>query len=76
MRHVNVMPWWPLDNESRLAKQIVRLMQDGGLRARLAAEGRVHVREWHADALALNLAVTDQDVVAAYQASRAVSRPA
>jgi hypothetical protein len=51
-------------------------MRDGDLRARLAEEGRVFVHEWHADALARKLVVTYQDVVDAYQAPRAVSRPA
>ena len=66
----------PEDNEADFAEHMVRLMRDGDLRARLAAEGRVYVREWHADALARKLVVTYQDVVDAYQAPRAVSRPA
>ena len=66
----------PEDNEADFAEHIVRLMRDGDLRARLAAEGRVYVREWHADALARKLVVTYQDVVAADQAARAASRPA
>ena len=66
----------PEDNEADFAEHIVRLMRDGDLRARLAAEGLVYVREWHADALARKLVVTYQDVVDAYQARRAVSRPA
>jgi len=66
----------PEDNEADFAEHIVRRMRDGDLRARLAAEGRVYMREWHADALARKLVVTYQDVVDAYQAPRAVSRPA
>jgi len=66
----------PEDNEADFAEHMVRLMRDGDLRARLAAEGRVFVHEWHADALARKLVVTYQDVVDAYQAPRAVSRPA
>jgi glycosyltransferase involved in cell wall biosynthesis len=66
----------PEDNEADFAEHMVRLMRDGDLRTRLAAEGRVYVSEWHADALARKLVVTYQDVVDAYQARRAVSRPA
>ena len=66
----------PEDNEADFAEHIVRLMRDGDLRTRLAEEGRVFVHEWHADALARKLVVTYQDVVDAYQARRAVSRPA
>ncbi len=66
----------PEDNEADFAEHIVRLMRDGDLRARLAEEGRVFVHEWHADALARKLVVTYQDVVDAYKAPRAVSRPA
>jgi glycosyltransferase involved in cell wall biosynthesis len=66
----------PEDSEADFAQHIVRLMRDGDLRARLAEEGRVFVHEWHADALARKLVVTYQDVVDAYQARRAVSRPA
>jgi glycosyltransferase involved in cell wall biosynthesis len=66
----------PEDNETDFAEHMVRLMRDGDLRTTLAAEGRVYVREWHADALARKLAATYQDVVDAYQAPRAVSRPA
>ena len=66
----------PEDNEADFAEHMVRLMRDGDLRARLAEGGRVFVHEWHADALARKLVVTYQDVVDAYQAPRAVSRPA
>jgi len=66
----------PEDNEADFAEHMVRLMRDGDLRARLAEEGRVFVHEWHADALARKLVVTYQDVVDAFQAPRAVSRPA
>ena len=66
----------PEDNEADFAEHMVRLMRDGDLRTRLAEEGRVFVHEWHADALARKLVVTYQDVVDAYQARRAVSRPA
>ena len=66
----------PEDNETAFAEHIVRLMRDGDLRARLAEEGRVYVREWHADALARKLVVTYQGVVAADRAARVASRPA
>lgn len=66
----------PDDDEADFAEHIVRLMGDGDLRARLAEEGRAYVREWHADALALKLVATYQDVVAAYPAARAASCPA
>ena len=63
----------PEDNEADFAEHIVSLMRDGDLRARLAAEGRVYVREWHADALARKLVATYQDIVAAYPAARSAS---
>lgn len=66
----------PDDNEADFADHIVSLMRDGDLRARLAEEGRVYVREWHADALARKLVATYQDVVAGYPATRAASCPA
>jgi len=66
----------PEDNEADFAEHIVRLMRDSDLRARLAEEGRVYVREWDADALARKLVLTYQNFVAAHQARRAASRAA
>ncbi len=54
----------PRDDEADFAAHIVTLMNNPGLRARLSGEGRVYVREWHADTLARRLAAAWQEVVA------------
>jgi glycosyltransferase involved in cell wall biosynthesis len=53
----------PKDDEADFADHVVRLVRDPQLRARIGAEGRAYVREWHADMLARKLAATWQDVI-------------
>jgi 1,2-diacylglycerol 3-alpha-glucosyltransferase len=54
----------PQDNEADFAAHVVTLMNNPGLQSRLSGEGRVYVREWHADVLARRLAAAWQEVVA------------
>ena len=55
----------PEDNEADFARNIVKLMSDPGLRARLGTEGRIYAAEWGAGALAGRLADAYQEVIAA-----------
>jgi len=54
----------PQDDEADFAAHIVSLMDNPGLQSRLSGEGRIYVREWHADVLARRLAAAWQEVVA------------
>lgn len=54
----------PQDDVADFSAHIVTLMNNPDLRARLSGEGRVYVREWHADTLARRLAAAWQEVVA------------
>ncbi len=53
----------PQDDEADFARNIVKLMNDPALRARLGAEGRVYAAEWNAGALAGRLADAYRDVI-------------
>jgi glycosyltransferase involved in cell wall biosynthesis len=53
----------PEDDVADFASNIVALMADPALRARLAADGQAYVKEWHADALAKRLAAAWQEVI-------------
>jgi glycosyltransferase involved in cell wall biosynthesis len=53
----------PEDNEADFARNIVKLLNDPALRARLGAEGRAYAAEWSAGALAGRLADTYQEVM-------------
>jgi glycosyltransferase involved in cell wall biosynthesis len=52
----------PKDEEADFARNIVKLLNDPALRARLSAEGRAYAAEWNAGALAVRLAATYQEV--------------
>ena len=60
----------PEDDEADFARNIVKLMGDAALRARLGAEGRAYSAEWNAGALAVRLADAYQEVM---RANRRVS---
>lgn len=53
----------PQDDEADFARNIVMLMNDPPLRARLGAEGRAYAAEWNAGALAGRLANAYQEVI-------------
>ena len=53
----------PEDNESDFARNIVKLMKDAALRARLGDEGRVYAAEWNAGTLAGRLADAYEKVI-------------
>ena len=53
----------PEDNEVDFARNIVKLMQDAALRARLGVEGRIYAAEWNAGTLAGRLADAYQEVI-------------
>ena len=55
----------PEDSEADFARNIVKLMNDPALRARLGAEGRAYAAEWNAGALARRLADAYQEVMGA-----------
>ena len=46
---------WPPTTKRDFAANVVRLLRDQGLRARLSAEGREYARTWSATALALRM---------------------
>jgi glycosyltransferase involved in cell wall biosynthesis len=52
------------DDEAHFAGEVIRLLADPALRARLAAEGPVYAREWSAPALARRLEVFYRSVLA------------
>ncbi len=54
----------PDDNEADFARNIVKLMSDPVLRARLGTEGRIYAAEWGAGALAGRLADAYHEVIA------------
>ena len=53
----------PQDDEADFARNIVMLMNDPPLRARLGAQGRAYAAEWNAGALAGRLANAYQEVI-------------
>jgi len=53
----------PEDNEADFARDIVKLMKDAALRARLGVEGRVYAAEWNAGTLAGRLADAYREVI-------------
>lgn len=53
----------PDDDEADFARNIVKLMNDPALRARLGAEGRAYAAEWNASALARRLADAYQEAI-------------
>ena len=53
----------PEDNEADFARNIVKLMKDAALRARLGVEGRVYAAEWNAGILAGRLADAYREVI-------------
>ena len=53
----------PEDNEADFARNIVKLMNDAVLRARLGVEGRVYAAEWNAGTLAGRLADAYREVI-------------
>jgi 1,2-diacylglycerol 3-alpha-glucosyltransferase len=55
----------PADDEADFARNIVKLMNDPALRARLGAEGRAYAAEWNAGTLAGRLADAYQEVIGA-----------
>jgi 1,2-diacylglycerol 3-alpha-glucosyltransferase len=55
----------PADNEADFARNIVKLMNDPALRARLGAEGRAYAAEWNAGTLAGRLSDAYQEVIGA-----------
>ena len=55
----------PEDDEADFARNIVKLMNDPALRARLGVEGRAYAAEWNAGALAGRLANAYQEVIRA-----------
>ncbi len=55
----------PADNEADFARNIVKLMNDPALRARLGAEGRAYATEWNAGTLGERLADAYQEVIGA-----------
>ena len=63
----------PEDDEADFAAHIVTLMNNPGLQARLSGEGRIYVREWHADTLARRLAAAWQEVIANRDTPRATA---
>jgi 1,2-diacylglycerol 3-alpha-glucosyltransferase len=55
----------PADNEADFARNVVKLLEDPALRARLGSEGRVYSAEWNAGSLARRLADAYRDVTGA-----------
>jgi glycosyltransferase involved in cell wall biosynthesis len=53
------------DNEADFARNVVKLLNDPALRARLGIEGRTYAAEWNAGALATRLADVYRDVTGA-----------
>ena len=53
----------PEDNEADFARNIVKLLNDPALRARLGAEGRTYAAEWNASALARRLVDVYQEII-------------
>ena len=53
----------PEDNETDFARNVVKLMNDPTLRARLGADGRIYAAEWNAGALAGRLADAYREVI-------------
>jgi glycosyltransferase involved in cell wall biosynthesis len=53
------------DNEADFARNVVKLLNDPALRARLGIEGRAYAAEWNAGALARRLADAYRDVTGA-----------
>lgn len=58
------------DNEAGFAAEVVRLLRDPALRARLGAEGREYVREWSPQACAERLVGVYEEVIARGAADR------
>ena len=56
----------PEDNEADFARNVVNLLNDPALRARLGAEGRAYAAEWNAGALARRLAEAYLQVTGAH----------
>jgi glycosyltransferase involved in cell wall biosynthesis len=58
------------EDEAGFAAEVVRLLRDPALRARLGAEGREYVREWSPQACAERLVGVYEEVIARGAADR------